>query len=177
MSERTFLERATLAVATGFGLGYAPVASGTCGALLGVPLALGFSVLYAHLYWQIACCALLALLAIPVCDAAERVLGKKDDGRIVADEYLTLPICVIGLPIVRMLREGLVAQGLILLGTAFVLSRICDILKPTPARQIQRVKGGAGIVLDDVFASCYALVLTYGVRDWLLVPHVYPWFN
>ena len=177
MSHQPLLQRVTLAVATGFGLGRAPVASGTFGALLGLPLALGFTVLDRHLYWQIGLCAALSLLAVPVCDAAERFFGEKDDGRIVADEYLTLPICVIGLPIVRMMRDGQVMQGLILLGTAFVLSRICDILKPTPARQLQRVKGGLGIVLDDVFASFYALILTYGARDFVLERYVFPLVN
>lgn len=174
---QSFLQRITIAVATGFGLGKAPVASGTFGALLGLPLALGVTVLHEHLYLQISICAALSLLAVPICDAAERFFGEKDDGRIVADEYLTLPICVIGLPIARMMRDGQVMQGLSLLGTAFVLSRICDILKPTPARQLQRVTGGLGIVLDDVFASFYALILTYGAQDFLLVPHVYPLFN
>lgn len=174
---QSFLQRITIAVATGFGLGKAPVASGTFGALLGLPLALGVTVLHEHLYLQISICAALSLLAVPICDAAERYFGEKDDGRIVADEYLTLPICVIGLPIARMMREGQVMQGLSLLGTAFVLSRICDILKPTPARQLQRVKGGLGIVLDDVFASFYALILTYGAQDFLLRPHIYPLFN
>ena len=177
MSRQPLLPRVTLAVATGFGLGRAPVASGTFGALLGLPLALGFTVLYRHLYWQIGLCVALSLLAVPVCDAAERFFGEKDDGRIVADEYLTLPICVIGLPIVRMMRGGQVMQGLILLGTAFVLSRVCDILKPTPARQLQRVKGGLGIVLDDVFASFYALILTYGARDFVLERYVFPLVN
>ena len=177
MSSRSILQRITLAVATGFGLGRAPVASGTFGALLGLPLALGLTVLHRHLGWQIAICAALSLLAVPVCDAAERFFGEKDDGRIVADEYLTLPICVIGLPIAEMLRGGQVMQGLILLGTAFVLSRVCDILKPTPARQLQRVRGGLGIVLDDVFASFYALILTYGARDFVLERYVFPLVN
>jgi len=174
---QSFLQRITIAVATGFGLGKAPVASGTFGALLGLPLALGVTVLHEHLYLQISICAALSLLAVPICDAAERFFGEKDDGRIVADEYLTLPICVIGLPIARMMREGQVMQGLSLLGTAFVLSRICDILKPTPARQLQRIRGGLGIVLDDVFASFYALILTYGARDFVLVRYVFPLFD
>ena len=173
MAEKSIMQRAVLAVATGFGLGYAPVASGTFGALLGLPLALSLTVLHAHLYWQIGICVVLTLLAIPICDAAERMLGEKDDGRIVADEYLTLPICVIGLPLAGMMRNGQMLQALILLGTAFVLSRICDILKPTPARQLQRVKGGLGIVLDDAFSTFYALILTHGAAD-LLRAHVFP---
>jgi len=176
MAVAAFLPRAVLSVATGFGLGRAPVAPGTFGALLGLPLALALTVLDAHLYWQIAICVLLALLAVPICDAAERMLGEKDDGRIVADEYLTLPICVIGLPLAAMMRNGQVGQALTLLGTAFIFSRICDILKPTPARQIQRIKGGLGIVLDDVFSTFYALILTHGTAD-LLRAHIFPLFN
>ena len=176
MTKAPWMTRVALAVATGFGLGLSPVASGTCGALLGLPLALALTVLHGRLAWQVAVCVLLSALAVPVCDAAERCFGKKDDGRIVADEYLTLPICVIGLPIAAMLRGGRIAEGLILLGAAFVFSRICDILKPTPARQIQKVKGGLGIVLDDVFASVYALILTHGSVG-LLERYVYPLVN
>jgi len=163
--------RLIVAVATGFGLGNAPVASGTFGALLGVPLVLGFAAL--TLWWQVGVALLLTALAIPICDAAEGLLGgKKDDGRIVADEYLTLPIAVIGLPLLATFRQSPL-NGLILLGTVFVLSRICDILKPFPARQIQRMKGGWGIVLDDFFASAYAMILSHGALD-LLRSFVFP---
>ena len=166
-----FFERLVLAFATGFGLGRAPIASGTFGALLGLPAALALTALHGRphgLHWQIGICLLLTLLAIPICDAAEKALGTKDDGRIVADEYLTLPICVIGLPIAERIFGGDWFRGLVLLGTAFVISRICDILKPTPARQSQRLPGGLGIVLDDFFASVYALILTHGVTGFIL---------
>jgi phosphatidylglycerophosphatase A len=165
---RGFLARAALAVATGFGLGNSSVAPGTCGALLGLPLALAFTALHDRLLWQAGIVLLLALLAVPVCGAAERLLGRKDDRRIVADEFLTLPIVVIGQPVLKMIREeGRGPEGLALLGTAFVISRLCDVLKPAPARQAQRLAGGWGIVLDDVFASLYALVLTWGARGLL----------
>ncbi|MDD5705984.1 MAG: phosphatidylglycerophosphatase A [Kiritimatiellae bacterium] len=174
MRTTTFMQRVTIGVATGFGLGNAPIASGTFGALLGLPLALGFSALYDRVWWQAAIALLLTLLAVPVCDAAERYYGRKDDGRIVADEFLTLPIVVIGLPILRMIRQdGRVVEGFLLLGTAFVISRVCDICKPTPARQSQRIKGGWGIVLDDFFASLYALILPWGEKD-LLERYVFP---
>lgn len=164
------LSRLVMSAATGFGLGNAPVASGTFGALLGLPVAVGVAAL--PLFWQIGVALLLTLLAIPICDAAEKMLGTKDDGRIVADEYLTFPICVIGLPL-QPLWHASPLKALILLGTAFVLSRICDILKPFPARQIQSVKGGAGIVLDDFFSTFYALILTHGALD-LLDRYVFP---
>ncbi len=177
MPQQTIWSRLVMGLATGFGLGCMPVASGTFGALLGLPLALALTTLQGRtdhwLLWQIGICLLLTLLAIPICDAAEKSLGTKDDGRIVADEFLTLPICVIGLPLAAMLRNGQIMQSLFLLGTAFVLSRICDILKPTPARQLQRLKGGLGIVLDDFFASIYALILIHGVLGYI-EKHIFP---
>jgi phosphatidylglycerophosphatase A len=145
-----------LALATGFGLGRSPVASGTVGALLGVPIALALGVLAPS--WQIAAAAVLALAAIPICSAAEAQLGRKDDGRIVADEYLTLPICFLGLPW---------AAHPWLIGLAFVTHRVMDIIKPPPARQAQNLQGGLGIVLDDVCAALYALAVNHAVV-WVL---------
>jgi phosphatidylglycerophosphatase A len=156
------LDRFALLVATWFGLGYAPVASGTCGAVPGALLAYGAAVAAFHsgagLVWQVAGQALfgvvLSLLAIPVCDAAERLLGKKDDGRIVADETLTFPICTIGLPLVAAPW---------MLAVAFVVNRACDIVKPPPARRLQEMHGGFGIVADDFVACLYALGINHAI--------------
>jgi phosphatidylglycerophosphatase A len=46
---------------------------------------------------------------------------------------------------------------------AFVLSRINDIIKPPPARQLQSIRGGLGIVIDDVFASLYTLAMNHAL--------------
>ena len=156
------LDRAVLAVATWFGLGYAPVASGTFGAMPGALIAYGAAVVAwrsgAGLAWQVAGQALFALvlsgLAIPVCDVAERLLGKKDDGRIVADEALTFPVCTIGLPLV---------QAPWMLAVAFVVNRACDVVKPPPARRLQDLHGGFGIVIDDFIACLYALAINHAV--------------
>lgn len=149
---KTMSQRISLLFATGFGLGYAPVASGTFGTLPGILIAAAL----AGLSLPVAALAagLLPLLAIPVCGAAERVFGTKDDGRIVADEYLTFPLCVIGLPW---------TMHPWLLGVAFVVHRVLDIIKPAPARQAQALRGGLGIVADDVISSLYALAVNYAV--------------
>jgi phosphatidylglycerophosphatase A len=139
-------------MATGFGLGLIPVMSGTFGTLPGVLIAMACSAL--SWKWQAAVAALLAALAVPLCDAAEKEFVLKDDGRIVADEYLTFPICMIGLP---------VASHPWLLAVGFVAHRACDVIKPPPARQIQSLKGGAGIVMDDVVSSLYALAINHAV--------------
>lgn len=139
-------------VATGFGLGYAPVASGTFGTLLGLPLAWLLGRYLPGPLLQLAAAFALAALAIPFCDIAERQFGHKDDGRIVADEYLTLPLVCVGLP---------VAAHPWLLGLAFLAHRLFDISKPWPARSIQALKGGLGIVADDVIAALYGLGLCH----------------
>jgi len=145
------LQRVILATATGFGLGFIPFASGTFGSLAGVPLALGLARF--SICGQMAGAFLLALLAVPICDVAERLLGgKKDDGRIVADEWMLLPVSVIGLPLL---------QHPWLLIPAFLVARICDIVKPPPARGLQRLPGGVGIVIDDLIASLYALAINH----------------
>ncbi|MDI6775001.1 MAG: phosphatidylglycerophosphatase A [Verrucomicrobiota bacterium] len=143
-------------LATGFGLGYSPVASGTAGALLGLwivallrPLDWG---------WQAGAIVALAALAAPICNVAERFFAKKDDGRIVADEYLTFPLCVIGLPW---------PEHPWLLAVAFVVNRLMDIVKPPPARRLQKLAGGAGIVADDVISCLYALAANHLI--WLLI--------
>jgi len=152
------IHRVAVMLATGLGLGLIPVASGTFGTLLALPIVwffwdkLGF-----HWGWQAALAAGLSVVAIPICGAAERHYGTKDDGRIVADEYLTFPLCMIGLPwnpwVVLM---------------AFLTCRCFDIFKPAPANQLQAVKGGLGIVIDDVVASVYSLAVNHAIY-WLIL--------
>lgn len=156
------LDRLILGVATSFGLGYAPVASGTLGAIPGALLAYGVAVVSLHSHvtmaWQVVGQVVFALvlsgLAIPICDAAENMLGKKDDGRIVADETWTFPVCTIGLPLV---------SAPWMLAVAFVVNRVCDIIKPPPARQLQDLHGGFGIVIDDFIACLYALAINHAI--------------
>jgi phosphatidylglycerophosphatase A len=159
------LDRLTLLVATSFGLGYAPIASGTFGAVPGLMVAYGVAVwcsyssmnIAAQVIWQALFAVLLCVLAVPVCDVAEQYFQKKDDGRIVADEALTFPVCTIGLPLT------LVPWWM--LCVFFVVNRVCDIIKPPPARKIQDLPGGLGIVADDFFACLYALAINWTI--WL----------
>lgn len=145
---RSFGRKLAVFFATGAGFGYSPVASGTVGTLWGLPLVYvmqGFPV-----WGQAAYALTLTLLAIPVCHAAEAVFGRKDDGRIVADEFMTFPVGLVGLPLHPAL-----------LVFAFVTNRFFDILKPPPAAQLQRLRGGWGIVVDDLVAALYSLVLNH----------------
>jgi phosphatidylglycerophosphatase A len=137
-------------LATGFGFGFSRFMPGTVGTLWGIPLAWAV-IQIPSVGLQIAVCIALTLLAVPICAAAEKQLGKgKDPGCIVADEYLTLPICYLGLPF----TPWVVLSG-------FVLHRIFDITKPPPIRQLQNLKGGIGIVIDDFAAALLALAVNH----------------
>ena len=135
-------------VAVGFGTGWSPVMPGTVGTLVGLPIAWGLMQLSGvGVQWVV--CAGLTVLAVPICGVAEKMIGGKDPGCIVADEYLTLPITVIGLTSPWALLSG------------FVLHRIFDITKPPPIRQLQHIHGGFGIVVDDFLAALIALGLNH----------------
>ena len=121
---------------------------GTVGTLVGLPLAWGLMHLPSVLC-QVGTCLVLTLIAIPICGAAEKMIGGKDPGCIVADEYLTLPITVIGLASPWALLSG------------FILHRIFDITKPPPIKQLQHIHGGFGIVIDDFLAALIALGLNH----------------
>lgn len=141
-------------LATGFGLGYSPIASGTVGTVWGVLIVI---LLFPSIgvTSQILVAAVLSILSIPICDAAESVFKTKDDGRIVADEYLTFPICLIGL-----VGPDVGIRWWVVL-VAFLTCRFFDIVKPFPAKQIQVLKGGLGITIDDIVASLYSLGANY----------------
>lgn len=155
------VKRAAWWVATGLGLGYSPVASGTVGSLWGV--ALVYAVFpHLNLPGQIVLAAVCALVSIPICELAERQAVKKDDGRIVADEFLTFPLCVLGLWPALSAPGGWRVMAL-----AFVVCRMMDIIKPFPARRLQDLHGGLGITIDDVIASLYALAVNHALVRWL----------
>ena len=146
-------------LATGAGLGYSPIASGTFGTLPG--LLIVAAIWHLGVTAQIVACIILAVLAVPLCEVAEDFFGKKDDGRIVADEFMTFPICMVGLPFHPML-----------IPIAFLTNRVFDILKPPPARSLQELPGGFGIVIDDVFSSFYSLIANHLLYGWLVVHNI-----
>lgn len=139
-------------LATGFGLGLSPFAPGTVGSIWGVVIAFAINTNLPDPWVQAAIAAVLVLVSIPICDAGEKHFGSKDPHPVVADEYLTFPLCMIGLP-----PEPWI------LAVAFVINRALDILKPFPARQLQRLPGGLGITIDDVFSSLYSLAVNWVV--------------
>lgn len=144
-------------VATGFGVGLVACAPGTIGALVwGMPLAWAINRLPA-LGWQAVAIVLLIAAGVPICTAAGRALGsKKDNQAIVWDEIVSVPIVFLFVPLVSW---KIAAAG-------FVLHRAMDITKPAPARQLERLPDGVGVMADDVMASIYAC-LALAALAWL----------
>ena len=157
MSPGRVFKRAVVWLATGFGAGYSPFAPGTVGTLWGVLIAWAVNATLPVWWQQAVVSAVLVMLAIPVCSAGEASAGSKDPHCVVADEYATFPLCVIGLPV-----------SPVVFGVAFVVHRVLDIVKPPPARQIQILPRGWGIVLDDVISSLYALAINHAVCHFVL---------
>jgi phosphatidylglycerophosphatase A len=154
--KRCFLnERFIKIAATGFGSGYAPLAPGTAGTLVGIPLYLVFSVMSWPL-WLITVAA-FTCLAWHVSGEAEKLFGQKDAKCIVIDEIAGLQWTLF-----------LITPTALHVALGFILFRLFDIVKPFPARLFQeRLPGGYGVVGDDLAAALYAnLALQLLVRFW-----------
>jgi phosphatidylglycerophosphatase A len=128
-------------------------APGTNGSLLGLAL-------YTVLFHQLGLLgqAMLALpligLAVLLCDEGERRLSQRDPGIIILDEVVAVPLCFIGLQ-AQMAASGGVWIYML---AGFALFRLFDILKPFGIGRLQRIPGGAGVVLDDLAAALAANV-------------------
>jgi phosphatidylglycerophosphatase A len=145
-------------LATGFGAGLSPLAPGTAGSLVGVLFYLAMAGLALPLY--LALVLVLAIIGIWVCERAGRALAVADHPSIVWDEIVGLLIAMAATP---PSWQGLVS--------GFALFRLFDILKPWPVGRIDRsVKGGLGVMLDDVMAGLYALACLQILRHTFAIP-------
>ncbi|MGQ9508232.1 MAG: phosphatidylglycerophosphatase A family protein [Thermodesulfobacteriota bacterium] len=132
-----------LLLATGLGVGYFPFIPGTVGTILAILIHFFLSQIPFPLYEF----TLLGLFFIScwISERAEIFFGKRDDPRIVIDEIFGFLITMIWLP--KTLHS-------ILLG--FIFFRFLDILKPFPIHTLEtKLKGGYGVVMDDVIAGLY----------------------
>lgn len=148
-------DRGILWLATAGGLGHSPYAPGTIGSLAGLPLGWWLS----HRTTGLALMVLVgvALIAIGVAHRAAVLMQQKDPGAIVIDEIAGVLAACLGL----QLSWG---GSLIILG----LFRLFDVLKPFPVGWLDRhLKGGPGIVMDDLAAGLLANVV-YRVGAWIL---------
>ena len=148
------------AVATFFGAGYGKPGPGTWGSVAAVLVwavfAWGVHPSPQTLLLTLIAAILLSILAgIPAATIAARESGRQDPGFVVIDEVAGQWIALVGCP--RDWRHALIALGLF---------RLFDISKPFPARQLENLSEGWGIVFDDVAAGLYAWGVAALLRIW-----------
>ena len=136
-------------IASGGLTGFFPVAPGTCGSVVGVGLIfLGKDLpLWALVF------LVLALLVMGVWAAGEmcQIMKKKDASQVVIDEIVGMMITMVGLPVTPYWMIG-----------GFLVFRLFDIVKPSPARYFDdKVAGGWGVMMDDVIAGIYGNILLH----------------
>jgi phosphatidylglycerophosphatase A len=153
-----------LLLITTFGLGHMRPASGTWGSMPTAVLAAGLMLAgFGPATSPIVYHAVLVVWMLVFCVAclvggreAEAAFGKKDPGQAVADETAGQAIPLLFLPAAATSTTN---HTLLTLALAFVAFRVFDIIKLPPARQLQRLQGGVGILVDDLIAGVHALIV------------------
>ena len=149
------------ALATFFGTGFLKPGPGTWGSAAAVLLWLAaahwghFSQMQLSLR-TLAAAVLVTLIGIPAANIVQRESGRSDPGFVVLDE-------VAGQWIALAAATPRWADWVL----AFLLFRAFDIVKPPPARQFDRMHSGFGIMMDDVAAGIYAMLVIWLLRPWL----------
>ena len=154
-------DRLAVWIATGFGIGLVSPAPGTMGGLWGLPLAWAITRLPMG-WWQILATLVVGLIATNICSRAVRMIGGDDPQEIVLDEIAVLPIVY--------LASGLTNWPTLWLG--WVLFRLFDITKPLPARNLEKLPGGWGVIADDAAAACYACLALWIIKG---LDQTYAW--
>lgn len=140
----------------GFGSGYMPIAPGTFGTLVAIPIFLWLSQFGTLNYVVIV--SVMLLSGIWMCGYTSQALGVHDHKAIVWDEVVGYLITMLMVP-----------PTLITICAGFVLFRLFDIWKPWPINLLDKnVHGGLGIMLDDVVAGLFALIILQLVLKWLV---------
>jgi phosphatidylglycerophosphatase A len=147
-------------IATFFGAGLLKPGPGTWGSLAAAVLWY-FGLHAAHLTgWPVVALSLagvvlVTLIGIPAATIVEREAAREDPGFVVIDEvagqWLVLAAAPVNLPHVLL---------------AFLLFRFFDIVKPWPARQLESLPAGTGIVFDDLAAGVWGLLILLAVHHW-----------
>jgi len=141
-----FSGKTALFLATWCGIGLLPFAPGTFGTLGAMPLAVGL--LYLPVTFRAAFLLIFLVVAVWASGRSESLLGRADPPEVVIDEVAGF-----------LVATWLLSPSWANLAGAFLLFRLFDILKPFPVGFLdRRLKGGAGIVLDDIAAGGYAWV-------------------
>ena len=132
-------------IASGLYVGYSPIAPGTIGSLWGILI---YLLLRRYPIIFIFITILLFIIGFFVCARAEKIFNEKDSGKIVIDEISSM--CLVCF----FIKPG---WPMILIG--FLLFRFFDIVKLPPAKRIEKLPGSLGIMLDDMIAAVYAVIV------------------
>lgn len=146
-------------LATGFGSGLSPIIPGTMGSLAAIPFwLLMYGLLPVRLCWFIILFGFI--VGIVICQRTSDDMQVHDHGSIVWDEFIGMWMTLMVIPLVSW-------QWVLI---AFVLFRFFDMLKPWPIGWFDRqVGGGLGIMLDDIIAAIFAMVILAVLAHWLPV--------
>ncbi len=150
------MNKLKLAAVSFFFLGCSPLAPGTVGTLGGVALAWALRGTENYLLWILLICALIYVLGRALANWTIERYGE-DPGVFVLDEVLGYLVTVAWV-------RGPSALGLAL---GFAVFRFLDVLKPPPIRQLEKIPGGDGILLDDLAAGLVGLAVMAAVRTWV----------
>lgn len=142
-------------IGSGFYTGYFPIASGTVGSAAAILIYLipGFE----NFYIIIPAAILMAVYGIYIGTKFEKKYGK-DPAQCTIDEVVGTWISLIALP-----------KTFWVILVSFLLWRILDIIKPPPARNLERLNGGLGIMIDDVVSGIYTLLIMHLVIYLLVI--------
>jgi len=134
-------------LAYGFGAGLSPKAPGTMGTVVAIPI---YVLLMVAGHWAyLAGLAAALVMGVFICGYTASAIGVDDPKSVVWDEIVGYLIAMLGLPFHWIWVIG-----------GFLLFRLFDIWKPGPIRWVdQHIKGGLGIMLDDVIAAVFACLL------------------
>jgi len=147
-SWRFLLSHPAHLVAFGFGVGLVPVAPGTWGTLLALPVFLLISPRLEPVEFLLMLAVLFAL-GVWACEVTGRAIGAADHGGMVWDETVAFLLVLFFVPATLPWQAA-----------AFLLFRLFDILKPPPIRYYEQTfKNGFGVMLDDLLAAFYTLIV------------------
>lgn len=142
-------------ISTGFGMGRAPVAPGTFGTLIGIPIVYYMQNLNLIQYGLLT--AFLLLLGIWAANEYGKHLNEHDHSSIVWDEVVGYIITMFAVP-----------ATLTTLVIGFVVFRFFDIIKPWPIYVLdKKLKGGLGVMLDDVVAGLFGAVAMMAIHNYV----------
>jgi len=146
------ISRIILFIATGFGTGFLPPFPGTYGTLVGMVFFILLRIFgVSHLNYLLITMGIF-FVGVYTSTKAEVILKKKDSTHIVIDEIMGY--------LVTMLMIPLTFWTLVV---SFFINRFLDIYKPSPARNIHVLKGGWGVMLDDLVSSIYSNLVMHTI--------------